>query len=294
MVGALAAVACTPGAGTVPGPTGPEAPSAPPPPVAVAAPVATVVVGGEAPPAASAAPSASGEAGAPTLTELLAAQQSGLLEALRGTGEPGALGEIAGDTAAGSMWGDEIGDSFGAGGLGLAGTGLGGGGTGVGIGTGSVGILGHGSGLGTGAGFGSSRPVSGPPRPKGAAVRMGRVTVSGRLPPEVVQRIARLRFGAFRACYERGLVASPRLAGTVTVRFVIGADGTVSAATAETDLPDAGVASCVTRQFYGLAFPAPDGGVVKVVFPLAFAPPEATALAAPPGAPPMPPPPPPP
>jgi hypothetical protein len=48
--------------------------------------------------------------------------------------------------AKGSMWGDEIGDSFGSGGLGLAGTGEGGGGRGEGIGLGSIGTLGHGAG----------------------------------------------------------------------------------------------------------------------------------------------------
>jgi hypothetical protein len=47
------------------------------------------------------------------------------------------------------MWGDHIGDSYGAGGLGLTGTGMGGGGTGEGtIGLGSIGTIGHGSGVG--------------------------------------------------------------------------------------------------------------------------------------------------
>ena len=57
--------------------------------------------------------------------------------------------------ARGNMWGDEMGDSFGAGGLGLSGIGEGGGGTGEGIGLGSIGTLGHGAGVGTGQGFGS-------------------------------------------------------------------------------------------------------------------------------------------
>src|SRR6185295_3352252 len=54
----------------------------------------------------------------------------------------------------GNMWGDEIGDAFGAGGLGLSGVGEGGG-RGEGIGLGSIGTLGHGAGTGTGQGFGS-------------------------------------------------------------------------------------------------------------------------------------------
>jgi Mg-chelatase subunit ChlD len=46
----------------------------------------------------------------------------------------------------GSGWGDAIGESFGAGGLGLAGVGEGGGGRSEGIGLGSIGTLGHGAG----------------------------------------------------------------------------------------------------------------------------------------------------
>src|SRR5664279_3092406 len=49
-------------------------------------------------------------------------------------------------SARGNMWGDEIGDAFGAGGLGLSGIGEGGGGRGEGIGLGNIGTLGHGAG----------------------------------------------------------------------------------------------------------------------------------------------------
>ena len=58
-------------------------------------------------------------------------------------------------SARGNMWGDEIGDAFGAGGLGLSGIGEGGGGRGEGIGLGNIGTLGHGAGTGTGQGFGA-------------------------------------------------------------------------------------------------------------------------------------------
>ncbi|UQA62844.1 hypothetical protein [Polyangium aurulentum] len=57
-----------------------------------------------------------------------------------------------------SLWGDEVGDSFGAGGLGLSGIGAGGGGRGEGIGLGSIGTIGHGS--GTGSGDGASTVLS--------------------------------------------------------------------------------------------------------------------------------------
>ena len=64
-------------------------------------------------------------------------------------------------SASGNMWGDAIGDAFGAGGLGLSGVGEGGGGKGEGIGLGSVGTLGHGSGTGSSsAGSGRSSGAS--------------------------------------------------------------------------------------------------------------------------------------
>jgi len=53
------------------------------------------------------------------------------------------------DTTADAIWGDRIGDSFGAGGLGLTGTGEGGGGHGEGLGLGSFGAIGHGVGSGS-------------------------------------------------------------------------------------------------------------------------------------------------
>jgi hypothetical protein len=65
-------------------------------------------------------------------------------------------------SARGNMWGDAIGDGFGAGGLGLSGIGEGGGGRaeGQGIGLGSIGTIGHGAGTGTGQGFGSGTGAS--------------------------------------------------------------------------------------------------------------------------------------
>ena len=65
-------------------------------------------------------------------------------------------------------------------------------------------------------------------RPAPPQVRMGATSVSGRLPPEVIQRIVRQNFGRFRLCYENGLRNNPNLQGRVAVRFVIGRDGAVS------------------------------------------------------------------
>ena len=97
--------------------------------------------------------------------------------------------------------------------------------------------------------------------------------MSGRLPPEVIQRIVRQNFGRFRLCYENGLRGSPSLQGRVAVRFVIGRDGAVSnVANGGSDLPDASVVSCVVRAFYGLSFPQPENGIVTVTYPIMFTP----------------------
>jgi len=177
-------------------------------------------------------------------------------------------------SARGNMWGDSIGDSFGAGGLGLSGIGEGGGGRGEGIGLGSIGTIGHGAGTGTGQGFGSGHGrLGGSHSTRAPQVRMGATTVNGRLPPEVIQRIVRQNFGRFKLCYENGLRGNPNLEGRVAVRFIISRDGAVaSAENGGSDLPDAGVVSCVARAFYGLSFPQPEGGIVTVVSPIMFSP----------------------
>jgi hypothetical protein len=181
-------------------------------------------------------------------------------------------------SALGNMWGQELGESAGAGGLGLTGIGEGGGGQFEGIGLGAVGTIGHGAGLGNGQGFGpgggSSFGRTGrshksePPR-----IRPVGTTVSGRLPPEVIQRIVRQNFGRFRLCYENGLRGNPNLQGRVAVRFIIGRDGSVSSvANGGSDLPDSGVVSCVVRSFYGLSFPQPEDGIVTVTYPIMLTP----------------------
>jgi hypothetical protein len=177
-------------------------------------------------------------------------------------------------SARGNMFGDTIGDSFGAGGLGLSGVGEGGGGRGEGIGLGNFGGLGHGAGTGTGQGIGNGRGRLGgghsvhPPR-----LREGATSVNGRLPPEVIQRIVRQNFGRFRLCYENGTKSNPNLQGRVTVKFIIDRSGAVSmTADGGSDLPDQSVVQCVVRGFSNLSFPSPEGGMVTVVYPIMFSP----------------------
>jgi hypothetical protein len=177
-------------------------------------------------------------------------------------------------SANGNLWADEIGEAGGNGALSLIGPGLGGGygdGTGISIGNIGNGLLGPGQGR---EGWGRSNALQ--PRghtPKTPILRTANTELQGgRIPPQVVQRIVRQNFGRFRLCYQQGLARNPGLEGRIPVRFIIGRDGAVSSVSAMGGFPDSQVQNCVQSAFYGLSFPPPEGGVVKVTYPLMFSP----------------------
>lgn len=181
-------------------------------------------------------------------------------------------------SAMGNMWGASLGESHGNGGLGLSGIGIGGDGRYEGIGNGTVGTIFGGSGTckagercdGNGTSHGI---VKGTHHSKSPVTRLSTPTISGRIAPEVIQRIVRQSFGRFRLCYENGLRNNPNLAGRVSVRFIIDRSGRVSStANAGSDLPDSAVVSCVVRSFSGMSFPEPENGIVSVTYPISFSP----------------------
>lgn len=116
-------------------------------------------------------------------------------------------------------------------------------------------------------GFGAA----GTPSMKQPTVSPGRLTVSGRVPTEVIRQFASAAFPRFLACYEPALRGSPGLAGTVVANFIIDQDGAVS------HLSDGGsslrrsVVDCVFDVWESLTFQPPEGGIVQVTFPLEFA-----------------------
>lgn len=120
-------------------------------------------------------------------------------------------------------------------------------------------------GLGIGSGSASHRTTRAP------TLRLGAASVSGRLPPEIVQRIVRSNFGRYRHCYQQGLLQNPDLSGTVILKFVIGRDGNVATTSASGGtLPAPQVHACIARAAASLSFPAPEGGIVSVTYPLTF------------------------
>ncbi|MFO0556288.1 MAG: AgmX/PglI C-terminal domain-containing protein [Polyangiaceae bacterium] len=96
-------------------------------------------------------------------------------------------------------------------------------------------------------------------------------TSSGRLAPEVIQRVLRQNAGQFRLCYSEGLKKNPQLSGKVVLTFRIARDGSVENVTTDgSDLSDKDVLSCITKALKKASFPKPEGGTVKVVYPLAL------------------------
>lgn len=186
----------------------------------------------------------------------------------------------------GHMWDSDIGDALGAGGLGLTGVGENGGGKGYGVGLGPLGTIGNGAGCtdgNCGQGFGPGGQggwgrgtglTPGNHKPKPPSMRdAGPTNVNGRIPREVIQRIVHTNFGRFRNCYTAALQTNPNLTGRVTTRFIIGRDGAVATSQdGGSEMPDQSVVSCVVRSFSNLSFPAPEGGVVTVVYPIVFQP----------------------
>ena len=171
-------------------------------------------------------------------------------------------------SALGAMTGNDIGQNFGFGGLGLRGTGRGGGGLGQGtIGMGNFGTIGRGGGRGAGEG-GYGRGVGGF-RGRSAGVpqvRSGGAEVRGSLSKEVIRRVVRRHINEVKFCYEQQLNARPDLQGRVTTRFVISPTGSVqSAMVASSSLRNEAVESCIVRAVRRWTFPAPDGGGVVVV-----------------------------
>jgi hypothetical protein len=98
-------------------------------------------------------------------------------------------------------------------------------------------------------------------------------TVSGRLAPELIQATIRRSYDGFRKCYQSALARDPDIEGRVVARFVIARDGTVSNATNDgSTFPDPDTITCMLDGFRKLRFPAPEGGIVTVVYPIVFTP----------------------
>jgi tRNA A-37 threonylcarbamoyl transferase component Bud32/ketosteroid isomerase-like protein len=100
---------------------------------------------------------------------------------------------------------------------------------------------------------------------------LGSAAATGDLDKGVIRRYIYRYAQRIQYCYEKALVSSPGLEGTVTTQFTISGNGTVVAASAKGVSAD--VANCVADVIKGIEFPKPaGGGIVNVTFPFTFHP----------------------
>jgi len=194
----------------------------------------------------------------------------GLLAVL-GAGGPQGLSTVMGGTglggemegAIGNMFGSQIGNSGGFGGLGLKGTGSGGGGMGNTIGVGRLGTRGRGGGkFGYGTGVARIRRRG----ERNVNISVGRPIIMGSLSMEIIRRVIRSHRDQIKYCYSKELTRFPNLAGKVAVKFTISPKGYVTQATvSQTTLRNASVERCICEKIRTWKFPEPKGGGIVIV-----------------------------
>jgi TonB family protein len=189
-------------------------------------------------------------------------------------GRDTALGTDA-ENVLGGLIGNQIGEAYGIGGLGLVGTGAGGGGTGEGtIGLGNLGTIGKGGGGGSGSGYGRGAGGLGGRRARAPEVMPGQANVRGSLDKEIIRRIIRRHINEVKYCYEQELTRKPELGGRVAVQFTIAANGQVVASVLQNStMGNVRVETCVVNAVRRWEFPKPlGGGIVIVTYPFNFTP----------------------
>ena len=222
----------------------------------------------------------------PHLAKKLAEEQAknaGILGVLKQTegshiasifGRDSALGNDASDVL-GGLIGNQIGEAYGVGGLGLVGTGSGGGGTGEGtIGLGNLGTIGKGGGGGNGSGYGRGAGGLGGRRAHAPDVIPGQANVRGSLDKEIIRRIIRRHINEVKYCYEQELTKKPELGGRIMVQFTIAASGQVIASVLQNStMGNARVENCTVQAVRRWEFPKPlGGGIVIVSYPFVLTP----------------------
>jgi hypothetical protein len=180
-----------------------------------------------------------------------------------GVGDGNASG---GNADVGSLQGDEVGEAYGAGGLGLVGSGRGGGGAGDGsVGLGDLGTIGLGGGDGSGYGYARGAGGLGCRRAQIVDVVPGSAQVRGACDRDIIRRVVRAHVNEVRFCYERVLQAQPTLLGRSVTHFLIEGDGRVSLSAAA-GMPE--VDACLAAAIRRWQFPS--ACAANVTYPFTF------------------------
>jgi hypothetical protein len=103
-----------------------------------------------------------------------------------------------------------------------------------------------------------------------SARSVGSIKLGGGMTLATVRTGVHAAEARLRLCYEHGLVADPRLAGRVTVRFSVDAQGSVADVDTESDTIPGDVRACVRDAFSTMTFAPPKTAPAKIVYPLDF------------------------
>lgn len=104
-----------------------------------------------------------------------------------------------------------------------------------------------------------------------ARIEQGKAEVMGSMSQAIIRRVIRKHRDEMRYCYEKHLLAEPKLSGKATVKFVIGTSGKVqTAAIHSSSLGNKSLEKCVLSAIRRWTFPSPDGGIVVVRYPFLF------------------------
>jgi Ca-activated chloride channel family protein len=139
-----------------------------------------------------------------------------------------------------------------------------------GVGYGYGGGSGYGGGYGVVGSYGSATTTHKVAAP--TITFSGAPRVTGSLDSAIIKRYVKRRVAQIQYCYEKALLRTPALAGTLTTQFVISPDGLVAAATA-TGLGDKEVEACVAQTLKAIEFPRVEGGgTIQVNYPFVLRP----------------------
>jgi Flp pilus assembly protein TadD len=105
-------------------------------------------------------------------------------------------------------------------------------------------------------------------RVQAPSVRASATIVSGSLPPEVIRRVVRRSTARMRQCYELELRVRPDAQGSVQLTFRIAPSGAIEQIVATGMSSE--LNACLARSLGGLVFPEPEGGPVRVTYPVRF------------------------
>jgi hypothetical protein len=96
--------------------------------------------------------------------------------------------------------------------------------------------------------------------------------VEGHLDRGEIQKVINAHIHELQGCFERQLIVNPNLAGKVTFEWVIATSGAVSVVKIKaSSLSSNEATSCMQAAIHRWQFPAPSGGQVTVIYPIALA-----------------------